>query len=127
MSAPITALVVDDEPLARRRRAQLLHDDPDIQVIGTFGSATEAAERAGELAPQLLLLDIRMPGLDGFELVQSLAVRGVNFFVIFVAARIDRSMDAMAMPFCTDSDPTTVPAPAQPGASPGAAACKAPR
>lgn len=97
MSAPITAFVVDDEPLARRRMAQLLRNDPDIQVIGAFGSATEAAARAGELAPQLLLLDVRMPGLDGFELVRSLAVRGVHPYVIFVTAHMDRSMDAFAL------------------------------
>jgi two-component system LytT family response regulator len=97
MSAPITAFVIDDEPLARRRVTQLLRSDPDIQVIGTFGSATEAAARAGELAPQLLLLDIRMPVLDGFQLVQSLAVRGMNPYVIFVTAHIDRSMDAFAL------------------------------
>jgi hypothetical protein len=43
-----------------------------------------------------------MPGLDGFELVQSLAVRGVNPYVIFVTAQIERSMDAPTMSFCTD-------------------------
>jgi two-component system LytT family response regulator len=89
--------VVDDEPLARKRMLRLLRSDPDIDVVGNFGSATEAATEARELAPQLLLLDIRMPELDGFELVQSLAGQGMNPYVIFVTAYSDRSMDAFAV------------------------------
>ena len=67
MSA-IPTFVVDDEPLARKRMLRLLRGDPEINVVGNFSSATEAATQARELAPQLLLLDIRMPELDGFEL-----------------------------------------------------------
>jgi two-component system LytT family response regulator len=73
VNAAISTLVVDDEPLALRRVLRLLHDDPDINVVGTFRSAPEAAEHAREHAPQLMLLDIRMPELDGFELVATLA------------------------------------------------------
>jgi two-component system LytT family response regulator len=93
----IPTFVVDDEPLARKRMLRLLRSDPDIDVVGNFSSATEAATQARELAPQLLLLDIRMPELDGFELVQSLAGQGMNPYVIFVTAYSDRSMDAFAV------------------------------
>lgn len=93
----IPTFVVDDEPLARKRMMRLLRTDPDINVVGNFSSATEAASQARELAPQLLLLDIRMPELDGFELVQSLAGQGMNPYVIFVTAYSDRSMDAFAV------------------------------
>jgi two-component system LytT family response regulator len=96
-SISISTLVVDDEPLARRRVMRLLRADPDINVVGTFGSATEAAARAPELAPQLLLLDIRMPELDGFELVAQLAEKGLHPYVIFVTAYSDRSMDAFGI------------------------------
>jgi two-component system LytT family response regulator len=89
--------VVDDEPLALKRVLKLLRGDPDINVVGTFSSATEAAEQARESAPQLMLLDIRMPELDGFELVASLAETGVNPYVIFVTAYSDRSMDAFGV------------------------------
>jgi two-component system LytT family response regulator len=95
MSA-IPTFVVDDEPLARRRLLHLLRKVPDINVVGTFGSAAEAAANARALAPQLLLLDIRMPQLDGFELVQSLVGQGMNPYIIFVTAHSDRSMDAFA-------------------------------
>src|SRR6267143_2121369 len=90
MSGAIPTLVVDDEPLARKRVVRLLRGDPDINIVGTFSSATEAAAQARELAPQLMLLDIRMPELDGFELVATLAEQGLNPYVIFVTAYADR-------------------------------------
>jgi two-component system, LytTR family, response regulator len=97
VSDPIATLVVDDEPLALKRVLNLLRDDPDINVVGTFSSATEAAAHAREHAPQLMLLDIRMPELDGFELMASLAESGVNPYVIFFTAYSDRSMDAFGV------------------------------
>ena len=97
MNAAIATFVVDDEPLARKRMMRLLRGDPDISVVGNFSSASEAATHARELSPQLLLLDIRMPELDGFELVRSLAGQGMNPYVIFVTAYSDRSMDAFAV------------------------------
>ena len=97
MSGAIPTLVVDDEPLARRRVVRLLRHDPDINIVGTFSSATEAAAQARELAPQLMLLDIRMPELDGFELVAACAEQGLNPYIIFVTAYSDRSMDAFGV------------------------------
>jgi two-component system, LytTR family, response regulator len=97
VNSGIATLVVDDEPLARRRLLHLLRRVPDINVVGNFGSAAEAAARAGEIAPQLLLLDIRMPELDGFELVNALAAKGLTPYIIFVTAHSDRSLDAFAV------------------------------
>src|SRR3977135_838163 len=97
MSGAIPTLGGDDEPLARKRVVRLLRGDPDINIVGTFSSATEAAAQARELAPQLMLLDIRMPELDSFVLVASLAEQGLNPYVIFVTAYSDRSMDAFAV------------------------------
>jgi two-component system LytT family response regulator len=96
-SNAIATFVVDDEPLARKRLLHLLRGDPDIRVVGTFDSATAAATHARELTPQLLLLDIRMPELDGFELVAALAGQGINPYIIFVTAHSDRSMDAFGV------------------------------
>jgi two-component system LytT family response regulator len=94
VNAGIATLVVDDEPLARRRLLHLLRQVPDVNVVGEFGSAAEAAAQANEVTPQLLLLDIRMPEQDGFELLDTLAARGLTPYVIFVTAHSDRSMDA---------------------------------
>jgi two-component system LytT family response regulator len=97
VNAGIATVVVDDEPLARRRLLHLLRQVPDIQVVGTFGSAAEAAAQAGEIAPELLLLDIRMPELDGFELVAALSAKSITPYIIFVTAHSDRAMDAFAV------------------------------
>jgi two-component system LytT family response regulator len=97
VSGAIATVVVDDEPLARRRVLQLLGEDPQINVVATFSSATEAQRHARESAPQLMLLDIRMPELDGFELVASLAESGVTPYVIFVTAYNDRAMEAFSV------------------------------
>jgi two-component system LytT family response regulator len=96
-SNPITTFVVDDEPLARKRLLHLLRGDPEIRVVGSFDSATAAATQARDLTPQLLLLDIRMPELDGFELVAALAGQGINPYIIFVTAHSDRSMEAFGV------------------------------
>jgi two-component system LytT family response regulator len=97
MSAPIETLIVDDEPLARQRLQRLMRTDPDIRIVGSFESAAEAAQRARELAPQLLLLDIRMPELDGFQLLAGLNAQGCSPHVIFVTAHPDRSIDAFGV------------------------------
>ncbi|MBV9344457.1 MAG: response regulator transcription factor [Gammaproteobacteria bacterium] len=97
MSVPIATFVVDDEPLALKRVLKLLRADPDINIVGTFSSATEAAQQARQLPPQLMLLDIRMPELDGFELIATLAEDGITPYVIFVTAFTDRSMDAFGV------------------------------
>ena len=97
MSVPISTFVVDDEPLGLKRVLKLLRADPDINIIGTFTSATDAAEQAREQAPQLMLLDIRMPELDGFELLAKLAEEGIAPYVVFVTAYSDRSMDAFGV------------------------------
>lgn len=97
MSHPIKTFIVDDEPLARRRLQRLMRADPDIRIVGNFESAAEASSRARDLAPQLLILDIRMPEVDGFELLSILNRQGFNPYVIFVTAHPDRSMDAFAV------------------------------
>ncbi len=96
-SAVIPTFVVDDEVLARTRIMRLLRADPDISVVGSFSSGTEAAKQARELPPQLLLLDIRMPEVDGFELMKLLGGQGLNPYVIFVTAYPDRPIEAFSI------------------------------
>lgn len=64
-------LVVDDEPLARRRLVRMLGGIPDVSVAGEAGDAESALERIRADRPDLVLLDIRMPGLSGLELAAS--------------------------------------------------------
>jgi two-component system LytT family response regulator len=68
----IRALIVDDEPLARKRIRRLLADEPDVSVAGECGSGREAIKVIEESSPDLLFLDVQMPGVDGFEVLQSI-------------------------------------------------------
>jgi two-component system LytT family response regulator len=71
MSA-IRAILVDDEPLARTRLRSLLADDSDVNVVAEAGNGEEALEAIEEHTPDLIFLDIQMPELDGFGVVEAL-------------------------------------------------------
>ena len=64
---PVRVLVVDDQQLVRDGIASLLGIQPGIEVVGTAADGAQALERAAELAPDVVLMDVRMPGLDGVE------------------------------------------------------------
>jgi two-component system LytT family response regulator len=66
------ALVVDDEPLARRELGRLLAAFPAVQVVGEAGNIDEARERIEALTPDVVFLDIQMPGGTGFDLLAQL-------------------------------------------------------
>lgn len=69
---PIRALLVDDEVLARLALRQALASHADVTVVGECGNAGEAVQAVEALKPDLMFLDIRMPGLDGFKLLRTL-------------------------------------------------------
>jgi two-component system LytT family response regulator len=81
----IRTLIVDDEPLARRRIRRLLAGDPDVQVIGECGDGTSAAAALQRDTPDLVFLDVQMPGADGFDVVAA-APAGCQPVVVFVTA-----------------------------------------
>jgi len=70
---PIKTLLVDDEQPARDRLRQLLTGHSDVEIVGEAEDGPEAIERITELAPDLVLLDIQMPGCSGLEVAASLA------------------------------------------------------
>lgn len=82
---PIRSLVVDDEPLARRRVLRLLREEPDAEVVGSAATGDEAVEAVRTLSPDLLLLDVQMPGRDGFGVLESLGADDLPH-VVFVTA-----------------------------------------
>src|SRR4029079_10474145 len=84
-TAKIRALVVDDEPLARRRIRRLLSRDVEVEVIGDCTNGYEAIETINRQAPQLVFLDVQMPEVDGFAVLESLDQETMPF-VIFVTA-----------------------------------------
>src|SRR6185436_9974503 len=68
----IRTLVIDDEQPARERLKQLLSAHADVEVIGEADDGVEAAEKIAELSPDLVLLDIQMPGASGLDVAASL-------------------------------------------------------
>jgi two-component system LytT family response regulator len=95
--APLSALIVDDEPIARQRIRRLLAREADFRLIGDFGSVAECETLDAGAAPDLLLLDVRMPERNGFELLASFEARGVHPFVIFVTAYSEYAVDAFGV------------------------------
>lgn len=82
----LRALVVDDEQLARDELCFLLESVPDVEVVGQAANGLEAVELVDQLTPELLFLDIQMPGLDGFQVVRELMGRAHVPQFIFVTA-----------------------------------------
>jgi DNA-binding NarL/FixJ family response regulator len=71
----IRVLVVDDEPLVRGGVRMILESESDIEVVGEAADGNEALEQAHALTPDVVILDIRMPGLDGIETTRRLLQR----------------------------------------------------
>ncbi|MBT9444131.1 MAG: response regulator transcription factor [Hyphomonadaceae bacterium] len=96
----LSVLVVDDEPLARRRLQLALAELNDVHCAGAAGDGEEALRLIGTLSPDVVLLDVKMPLLDGFDVVRSLGGRGPEF--IFVTAYDHfavRAFDARAIDY----------------------------
>jgi two-component system LytT family response regulator len=86
-SIPIRTLIVDDEVLARQKLLQFLREEPDIEVVGEGANGTETIDLIQLTSPDLLLLDVQMAGMDGFDLVANLAQRSIELpRIIFTTA-----------------------------------------
>ena len=81
----LSVLIVDDEPLARQRLRRLLATEADVEVLGECASGDEAVRAIEDQSPDVVLLDIRMPKLDGFGVLRALPPESVPA-VIFVTA-----------------------------------------
>ena len=66
------ALIVDDESLARRGVVLRLRKFKDVEIIGECGDGPSAVEKILELSPDVIFLDVQMPGMDGFEVLRAL-------------------------------------------------------
>lgn len=89
-------LIVDDEPLARTRLAALLGDCADVEVVGSVADGEAALEALGDLQPDVLLLDINMPGISGTALAQRLAARK-RPLVVFCTAYEGHALQAFEL------------------------------
>jgi len=90
----LKVLIVDDEPPARERLRGLLTEIGDVDVIGEAATGAEALSCVHDLAPDVLLLDVRMPGMDGLETARHLNVLDEPPAVIFTTAYDQYAVEA---------------------------------
>jgi len=99
----IKALIVDDEPLARDRIREMLKEHPEVEVIGEARNGQEAVDFVANQNPDLVFLDIQMPDLDGFDVLQKLNAPQLPL-IIFVTAYDQyalRAFDVHAVDYLT--------------------------
>lgn len=95
MSKQLTTIIVDDEPLARKGLAVRLQEHSDINIIAQCNNGREALEAVRAYQPDLIFLDIQMPGLNGFEVVEAIVEQGLPLpKVVFVTAFDQYAMQA---------------------------------
>lgn len=90
---PVRTLIVDDEPLARTRLRELLGDEEDVQIVAECGNGSDAVAAIVREQPDLVLLDIQMPELDGFGVVRAVGVDRMPA-VVFVTAHDEHAVAA---------------------------------
>jgi len=87
-------LIVDDEPPARERLRRLVGELPDIEVLAEAGTGEQAVRLAGELHPDVVLLDVRMPGMNGLEAARHMALLPEPPAVVFTTAYDSYAIEA---------------------------------
>jgi DNA-binding NarL/FixJ family response regulator len=104
-------LLVEDHPVTREGLAQLLNQQPDLQVCGQAGTAPEALSVAAALRPDLVLVDISLGGTSGIELIKDLASRHASLPVLVLSTHdellyAERSLRAGAKGYVMKHEPT---------------------
>ncbi|MBL9173874.1 MAG: response regulator [Verrucomicrobiales bacterium] len=89
----ITAILADDEPLARERIRTLLADEPDVELVAECADGAQALKETRQRRPDLLFLDVQMPRLNGFEVLEALEP-GVLPVVLFTTAHDEHAVRA---------------------------------
>jgi two-component system LytT family response regulator len=105
----LRVLVVDDEPLGRRRLLDLIADEPDVEVVGTAADGAAAVEAIRALRPDLVFLDVQMPRMSGLDVVQAIGAAEMPATVFVtaydqyaLAAFDSAAVDYLVKPFKDD-------------------------
>ena len=101
MRSRMRVLIVDDEPPARAWLRELLAEHPDVEVLGECDDGREAIEAIARSRPDLVFLDVQMPGVDGFEVLRAIGAEGKPA-IVFVTAHDRhalRAFDARALDY----------------------------
>ena len=96
-AASLRVLVVDDEQLAREELCFLLDQVGHIDVVGLASDGVGALRLAGELTPDLIFLDVQMPGLTGFEVARRLVEADIGSQLVFVTAFDQYAIEAFSV------------------------------
>ena len=97
-TATLTTIVVDDEQLASDELSYLLRDFPEVDVIATGSNGLQALDLIRVMAPDLVFLDVNMPGLDGLGVARQLREKGLDLpYVIFVTAYDQYAVEAFRL------------------------------
>ncbi|WP_411083257.1 response regulator [Streptomyces sp. cmx-18-6] len=89
MTPPIRAVIADDQMMVRQGFTVLLNAEPDIEVVGQAVNGLDAVAQAGELAPDVVLMDIRMPELGGIEATRRITAREGSTVKVLVLTTFD--------------------------------------
>jgi two-component system invasion response regulator UvrY len=89
MPAPHRILIVDDAPAVRESLGWLLLDEPGLTVVGEAADGMEAIRQAVELNPDLVILDIELPGIDGFNVTRQLKALPRSPLVVLLSVHSD--------------------------------------
>jgi two-component system LytT family response regulator/two-component system response regulator LytT len=96
-AAPLRVLVVDDEQLAREELCFLLGQIEDVDIVGQAADGVAALRQAGALEPDLMFLDVQMPGLTGFEVARRMVEADILPQLVFVTAFDQYAIEAFSV------------------------------
>jgi DNA-binding NarL/FixJ family response regulator len=90
-AAPIRLLIADDHALVRRGLRSMLEQEPDFEIVGEAGDGREAVELCRSLIPDIVLMDVRMPGIDGLSATSTIKKERPEIEVVMVTMQENRA------------------------------------
>lgn len=97
MNAPISVLLVDDHALVRRGFRRLLEDDPSIAVAGEASNGDEAIRLAGELKPDVIVMDVAMPGTNGLAATKAIVAANPGAKILVLSMHAEETLVRQAI------------------------------